>query len=107
VEREAAALHSYVEVKFITIGLELLLESFIMDFIPNIQELEVITMTKFEQIGVNYQYDANNVYEANKAFSYSCTCCCAKGIHLDCDKCAIACAHAMVTAYFNDKKKGK
>jgi hypothetical protein len=64
-------------------------------------------MNKFEQVGVNYQYDANNIYEANKYFDYSCTCCCAKGIHLDCDKCAIAHVHKLVTACFNDKAKRK
>lgn len=37
-------------------------------------------MTKFEQIGVNFQYDANNVKEANRYFKYSCDCCCNKGI---------------------------
>ena len=60
-------------------------------------------MTKFEQIGVNYQYDANNIKEANRSFEYSCNCCCNKGIRLNCDKCAIAQAHALVVAYFNDK----
>lgn len=59
-------------------------------------------MTKFEMIGVNRQYDAADKYEANKAFTYSCNCCCAKGIHLDCDHCAIAFAHNLVLAYFND-----
>ena len=61
-------------------------------------------MTKFEQIGVNYQYDANSIKEANKSFEYSCNCCCNKGIRLNCDKCAIAQAHALVVAYFNDKE---
>lgn len=61
-------------------------------------------MTKFEQVGVNYQYDANSIKEANKSFQYSCNCCCSKGIRLNCDKCAIAHTHALVVAYFNDKE---
>lgn len=61
-------------------------------------------MTKFEQVGVNYQYDASNTEEANKSFEYSCNCCCNKGIRLNCDKCAIAHTHALVVAYFNDKE---
>lgn len=61
-------------------------------------------MTKFEQIGINYQYEANNIYEANKNFARSCDCCCAKGIHIDCDRCAIAHTHGLVAAYFNDQK---
>lgn len=59
-------------------------------------------MTKFEQIGVNYQYDATSTQEANKAFERSCHCCCHKGIHLDCDRCSIAAVHNMVVANFAD-----
>lgn len=61
-------------------------------------------VTKFEQIGINYQYDANNIYEANKAFKRSCDCCCNKGIKINCDKCNIAFVHSLVVAYFDDKK---
>lgn len=63
-------------------------------------------MTKFEQVGVNYQYDANSIKEANKSFEYSCNCCCNKGIRLNCDKCAIAHTHALVVACFNDREGG-
>lgn len=61
-------------------------------------------MTKFEQVGINYQYDAEDIKSANKAFEYSCNCCCNKGMRLDCDRCAIAHVHNLVVAYFNDKK---
>ena len=59
-------------------------------------------MTKFEQVGINYQYDATSVREANKSFQHSCDCCCNKGMHLDCDHCAISHVHSLVVAYFND-----
>lgn len=62
-------------------------------------------MTKFEQVGVNYQYNANNIQEANKSFNYSCQCCCNKGMRIDCDRCAIAHVHNMVVACFNDMNK--
>lgn len=62
-------------------------------------------MTKFEQIGINYQYDATSIQEAQRAFKHSCNCCCNKGIKLECDKCAIANVHNMIVAYFNDKSK--
>ena len=62
-------------------------------------------MIKFERIGVNFQYEADSLSEANRLFEYSCECCCTKGVHLDCDRCAIAHAHAHVAAYFNDKAK--
>lgn len=64
-------------------------------------------MTKFEQIGVNFQYDAQTQNQANKSFMYSCNCCCHKGVRIDCDKCAIAQANALVNACFNDKRKEK
>ena len=65
-------------------------------------------MTKFETVGVNYQYDAINKASANKAFQYSCRCCCQKGIHLECDRCAIEHAHSLVIANFDDlERKGK
>lgn len=60
-------------------------------------------MTKFERIGVNYQFDATNIEDANKAFSNSCKCCCNKGIRLECDKCAIEYTHQLIVAYFADK----
>ena len=62
-------------------------------------------MIKFEQIGVNFQYNATSLQEANKFFKYSCDCCCNKGIKLECDRCAIAHAHSLVVAYFADKKE--
>ena len=62
-------------------------------------------MTKFETIGVNHQYDANNKYEARKAFMHSCNCCVNKGMCLDCDRCAIAHTHSLVMAYFDDRKQ--
>lgn len=62
-------------------------------------------MTKFERIGVNYQFDATNIEEANKSFAHSCECCCNKGIRLECDKCAIEYTHRLVAAYFTDKNK--
>ena len=60
-------------------------------------------MTKFEQVGVTYQYEATNTQEAIKSFSNSCDCCCTKGIHLDCDRCAISAAHKHIVAYFDGK----
>ena len=57
-------------------------------------------MTKFEQIGINYQHNARSIADANKSFEYSCNCCCNKGMHLDCDRCAISAVHNMVVACF-------
>lgn len=59
-------------------------------------------MTKFEQVGVNYQYSANSAEQAQKSFQYSCNCCCNKGMRIDCDRCAIAHVHNLVMACFND-----
>ncbi len=61
-------------------------------------------MIKFERVGVNFQYEAASIEQANNSFKYSCECCCTKGIRLDCDRCAIAHAHSLVVACFNDTK---
>ena len=64
-----------------------------------------IFMTKFERIGVNYQNEAESKKQAQKSFAYSCNCCCAKGMHIDCDKCAIAQAHYLTIACFDSFEK--
>lgn len=64
-------------------------------------------MTKFEQIGVNYQYNAESKEYAHKAFKHSCDVCCNKGMHISCDKCSIAWVHSLVIATFEgNEKKG-
>lgn len=62
-------------------------------------------MTHFEQVGVNYQHDAQNKNQALKSFMYSCNCCCTKGKRIDCDRCAIATAHNHIMAYFTDQEE--
>lgn len=57
-------------------------------------------MTKFEQVGINYQYDAVTKEQAIRSFHYSCN----KGMHIDCDHCAISCTHAMIVAIFDSKE---
>lgn len=57
-------------------------------------------MTKFEQVGVNMQYDAPTKEMAQKRFSRSCECCCSKGLHIECDRCAIAIVNQLVIAGF-------
>lgn len=64
-------------------------------------------MTKFEQIGVNRQYNSDSIDEANSTFNNSCTLCCMKGLHIDCRHCAIEAAHALVVATFADKENNK
>ena len=61
-------------------------------------------MTKFEQVGINYQYSANSKEEACHSFRYSCRCCCERGMRIDCDRCGIAVAHDLVIAAFESKE---
>lgn len=63
-------------------------------------------MTKFEQIGVNMQYDAPTKQVALQYFSRSCECCCKKGLHINCDRCAIETVHKLVVASFENIKGG-
>lgn len=62
-------------------------------------------MTKFEQVGVNLQYESLTKEIAVKRFSRSCECCCNKGMHIDCDKCAITTVHQLVIASFENNKE--
>lgn len=64
-------------------------------------------MTKFEQVGVNYQNDAESKEQANRSFRYSCECCCTRGVHIECDRCAIAVAHNLTIAAFENNKIAK
>lgn len=64
-------------------------------------------MTKFEQVGVNYQNDAESKEQANRSFHYSCECCCTRGLRIECDCCAIAVAHNLTIAAFENKKVAK
>ena len=64
-------------------------------------------MTKFEQIGVNYQNDAESKEQANRSFRYSCECCCTRGLRIECDRCAIAVAHNLIIAAFENNKVAK
>ena len=57
-------------------------------------------MTKFEQVGVNMQYDSPTKEIAIKKFSRSCECCCYKGMNIKCDMCSIETAHKLVIASF-------
>lgn len=53
-------------------------------------------MTYYESIGVDYQYNANNIHEAKKAFEKSCDICAKTGKHINCDNCNIAFVHNIV-----------
>lgn len=62
-------------------------------------------MTAFETVGVNRQFDARNIYEANYAFERSCDCCCKSGQHINCDKCHISYTHKLMREYFKTRKE--
>lgn len=62
-------------------------------------------MTKFEQVGVNMQYDAPTKEIAKQKFSRSCECCCNRGLNIPCDRCAIETVHKLVIASFETVMK--
>ena len=57
-------------------------------------------MSKFEEIGVAYQYNAKNALMAEKSFEYSCHKCCTQGKHLSCNSCAISTVHDLIMTIF-------
>lgn len=64
-------------------------------------------MTKFEQVSVNYQNDAESKEQANRSFRYSCECCCTRSLRIECDRYAIAVAHNLTIAAFENNKVAK
>jgi hypothetical protein len=64
-------------------------------------------MTKFEQVGVNMQYEADTKQEARQKLSRSCECCYNRGMHIECDRCAIETVHKLVMASFDDIERSK
>lgn len=70
------------------------------------QNIGGVTVTKFEQVGVELQYEASNRHEANRSFKYSCRVCCERGMRIECDRCAIAVTHAITVAAFDTVKEG-
>ena len=60
----------------------------------------MLGITKFETIGVEFQNSAPCREVADKRFKISCDLCCRKGLHIECERCAIASAHALVLAAF-------
>ena len=42
---------------------------------------------KFIEMAIRYQNTASTKEEAVKNFERSCTICCNRGLHLDCDRC--------------------
>ena len=61
-------------------------------------------MTKFEQVGVNMQYESDTREIAQRKFSRSCECCCNKGMAIKCEHCAIETVHKLVIASFETKE---
>lgn len=61
-------------------------------------------MTYFETIGVDYQYHSTNIHEAERSFKKSCNKCTTRGMHIECDRCAIASVHGNILEYFKLKK---
>ena len=57
-------------------------------------------MTRFEEIGVEFQLGSRSKQHAEANFDRSCSICCSHGMHLDCDACAIACANKTVLEAF-------
>lgn len=53
-------------------------------------------MTHFEAVGVDYQYSATNIDEATREFKRSCVKCINSGMHIECDRCAIANVYAII-----------
>lgn len=54
-------------------------------------------MTKFEEIGCEMQSRSATIREADSRYERTCTICCMRNMHIECDRCAIAAVHEKVT----------
>lgn len=54
------------------------------------------TMTRFEEIGVERQWDSTNPWQAEKQKEISCKLCVNKGLRIECTRCHIEAAHDLV-----------
>ena len=54
-------------------------------------------MTRFEERGIDRQYNARNAREARRALEKSCEICSTQGKFISCDRCAIAYINQLVT----------
>lgn len=57
----------------------------------------------FLEIGIERQYNARSIAEANRAFKKSCYVCSTTGKSIKCDRCGISNAHNTVALIFNNK----
>ena len=64
-------------------------------------------MTKFENIGVERQFESETAAEANQNFRHSCDVCCTRGMKIECVKCAIAHVHNEIITCFDVYKTVK
>lgn len=62
---------------------------------------------KFIEMAIHYQNIASTKEEAIKNFERSCTICCNRGLHLDCDRCQVSAVHNMTMAVLDDINKSK
>ena len=56
-------------------------------------------MTRFEERGVNRQYNSSSAREAKRAFHRSCELCASQGKYISCAHCAIASVHQLVIEF--------
>ena len=57
---------------------------------------------KFIETGIRLQQEAMTKEMANKAFEYSCKCCCNRVLNITCDKYQIKMVHDITISIFDD-----
>jgi len=57
-------------------------------------------VTKFEERGVEMQYNSVSRADADRKFKRSCDSCCRLGLRISCDSCAINSTHDNAVEYF-------
>ena len=63
-------------------------------------------MTKFEAIGVSLQEESASPEDAVRRFRYSCSCCCARGLRIPCEQCAVKASYDLTLGAFEVLRGG-
>lgn len=64
-------------------------------------------MTRFEEKGCKLQSECETIEQAKRTMRYSCRLCVTRGLHLKCNRCAIATAHEQALAVLEDDDEVK
>ena len=93
---------TFFEYLFNSTKITIVLVSFIHIFQYIMIDKKGVIYMKFIETGIRLQQEAMTKEMANKAFEYSCKCCCNRGLNISCEKWQIKMVHDITISIFDD-----